>query len=279
MEETRRVTDRLQRMNSEMSPVPLWLHGFIKDRPWALPRDGVVAASHSPGEAEEAFFNAGLRWREMGLHTYPSPTVNVPLFDTCIMRDWAISSDPEITVRYARAITRGLIRARCGTMAQHFPAHGATALDSHKTVPVIDLDLDTLMRDHIPPYIASFEEGCTTICTAHLKCPALDPDENNIATTSRAILTDFLRGRLGFQGVTIADAIGMTGFRLQGDAGETTIRAVMAGCDSICILADDLAKYVYKALLAAARDGRLTAERLDEAVMRNLAFKRWLGIL
>ncbi len=276
---TRKFTKHLQERNSECSPVPLWLHGFIHKRPWALPRDGEIAAKHSVEETEKIFYDVGKIWRKAGLHTYPSPTVNVPLFDTCIMRNWAISDDPETTVRYARAITRGLIRAKCGTMAQHFPAHGAAELDSHRGVPVIDLDLETLMRDHFPPYIASFEEGCTTICTAHLKCPALDPDENNIATTSPAILTDFLRGQLGFKGIAIADAIGMAGFSSQGDQGESVVRAVIAGCDSICILKMGLAEYVARALAAAAQDGRLTAERLDEAVLRNLAFKRWLGIL
>ncbi|MFC1737180.1 glycoside hydrolase family 3 N-terminal domain-containing protein, partial [Candidatus Hydrogenedentota bacterium] len=266
-------------MNSEASPIPLWLHGFIHKRPWACARDGEIAANHSVAEAEQVFFDVGKRWRKMGLHTYPSPTVNVHLFDTGIMMHWAISKNPETTVSYARAITRGLIRAKCGTMAQHFPAHGASELDSHRGVPVVELDLETLMRDHFPPYIASFEEGCTTICTAHLKCPAIDPDENNIATTSRAILTDFLRGQLGFKGIAIADEINMDGFRSQGDQGENTVKAVMAGCDSICILQGELAEYVYKALVAATQDGRLTTERLDEAVLRNLAFKRWLGIL
>jgi beta-N-acetylhexosaminidase len=202
------------------------------------------------------------------------------LFDSCIMPNWAISNNPGTTERYSRAITRGLIRARCGTMAQHFPAHGATSVDSHSGVPVIELDLETLMRDHIPPYAASFEEGCTTICTAHLKCPALDPDGRNVATTSRAILGDFLRGRLGFQGVIISDAIQMEGFKNQGVQAETCVRAIGAGCDSICIpWPDELAVSVFETLLKAAQEGRLPAGRLDDAVMRNLAFKRWAGIL
>jgi len=213
--------------------------------------------------------------------TYPSPTVNIAEFETGIMRDWAISDDPDTTVKYARAITRGLIRANCGNMAQHFPAHGATAVDSHAGVPVIDIDLERVMSVHIPPYVASFEEGCTTICTAHLRWPALDPDENNIATTSKAILTDFLRGQLGFRGVTIADSIEMVGFRKMGDRLQTTIKAVAAGCDSICITEwDDISERVFEALVKAAQDGStLTMERLDEAVLRNLAFKRWLGLI
>ncbi|MDP6380529.1 MAG: glycoside hydrolase family 3 N-terminal domain-containing protein, partial [Phycisphaerae bacterium] len=273
IEGARRRMAQLQRFNSEFSSIPLWIHGFVTEEDWAGPRDRQIADTCTTEEAEQMCFELGKRWRHIGLHTYPSPTVNIPVHGTCIMHGWEISDDVETTVRYARAITRGLVRARCGTMAQHFPAHGATPVDSHYDVPVVELDIDELLRVHIPPYLASFEEGCTTICTAHLRCPALDPDPAHIATTSRPILTDFLRGRLGFRGVTIADAIGMAGFKSQGDQAETTVKAVIAGCDSICITeTDDLAERVFEALLRAARDGKLAPARLDEAVMRNLAF-------
>ena len=162
-------------------------------------------------------------------------------------------------------------------MAQHFPAHGAAPVDSHREVPTIELDLDELMRNHISPYLASFAEGCTTICTAHLRCPALDPEPARIATTSRPILTDFLRGRLGFEGVVIADCITMAGFKRMGDPARQSVDAVAAGCDCICITAEnDLAAEAFEALLEGVEHGRLTETRLNEAVERNLSLKRWL---
>lgn len=276
----RRYVAGLQKLHAEASSIPLWLHGFVCGKAWAGPRDREIAARYSLEEAEQLCFELGKTWRDIGLHTYPSPTVNIPQFETCIARPWAISDDPETTVQYARAITRGLIRANCGNMAQHFPAHGATEVDSHADIPVVDIDIEKLMRVHIAPYVASFEEGCTTICTAHLRCLTLDPNENNIATTSKAILTDFLRGQLGFRGVTIADSIEMVGFKMMGDRCETTIKAVVAGCDSICSTEwTDIDERVFAALVEAAKDGTLTTARLDEAVLRNLAFKRWLGII
>ena len=280
IEEARSSIADLQEFNAEQSGIPLWMHGFVCGRSWSGPLGRDIVKAYSVEQAEDAFFDVGKTCRHMGVHTYPAPTVNVPVFGTCIMHDWAMSDDPDEIVRYARAITRGLIRARCGTMTQHFPAHGATAADSHHDVPVIELDLDELMRVHIPPYTASFEEGCTTICTAHLKCPALDPDESNIATTSRAILTDFLRGQLGFQGITIADGVSMAGFQRMGDTAEVIVKAVAAGCDSICMVDwDDTPVQAFDELVRACGDGRLTIGRLDEAAGRNLAFKRWLGLI
>ena len=267
----------LQQQNAQSSRVPLWIHGFVYQKEWAGPRDGVIAEGCTVEQAEECCFELGRRWRSIGFHTYPSPTVNVPKYGECIMRDWAISSDPHVTDRYARAITRGLIRAGCGTMAQHFPAHGATPVDSHVDIPTIEMDIEELMRDHIPPYSTSFAAGCTTICTAHVRCPALDSNPEHIATISRPILTDFLRGQLAFQGVTIADSITMEGFKRIGDLPEKCVEAVAAGCDSICITQEgDLAERVFGALLQAVGDGRLTDIRLEEAVQRNLSFKQWL---
>ena len=276
-DETRQRVSDLQRCNAETSEVPLWIHGFVYGQEWSGPRDREIARTCSVEEAEDLCFELGRRWRSVGFHTYPSPTVNVPIHGACIMREWAISEDPDTTVRYARAITRGLIRAGCGSMAQHFPAHGATPIDSHRDVPAIELDLEELMRDHIPPYAASFAEGCTTLCTAHLRCPALDPDPARIATTSRPILTDFLRGRLGFQGVVIADCITMEGFKRMGDQARLCVDAVAAGCDSICVTAEnDLAVDACEALLEGVTRGQLTETRLNEAVERNLSLKRWL---
>ena len=280
IEESRQWCIDLQQRNAEVSSVPLWIHGFVCEKEWTGPVDKRLAAEHTEPEAEEICHQLGRLWRHIGLHTNPRPSVNVPIFDTCIAADWTISSDPDKVVRYARAITRGLHRARCGNMAQHFPAHGATAADSHLEIPVIELSREDLMRDHIAPYQASFAEGCTTICTAHLRCPALDPDPEPIATTSRPILTDFLRGELGFRGVTIADCVSMQGFQRMGDVGATSVQAVLAGCDSLCCtLHDDTAERMFDALLAAAQTGALPEARLTEAVGRNLSFKRWLGLL
>jgi beta-N-acetylhexosaminidase len=217
----------------------------------------------------------------VGLHNLPEPTLNVPLFKTGIQMEWNTANDPRTVREFGLAVVRGAARARCGTMAQHFPAHGATPLDSHNAYPVVELDCQTLMRDHLEMYRECFQAGCTTICTAHLACLALDPDPKHIATTSRPILTDFLRGELGFQGVTIADAIGMRGFQKNGPAEEMSVDAVIAGCDSICITNEgtDLLGKVFDRLTKAAQSNRLTPQRLDEAVLRNLKFMEWLGLL
>lgn len=275
------LTNRAQELSRKWRKMPLWLHGFSQGLGWRPGWLGHAARTASPAAAEKAAEIFGRRWRAVGLHNLPEPCLNVPLYDTGIMLAWDTSKDPKVVRDFGVALTRGATRARCGTMAQHFPAHGATPLDSHKAYPIVALDRKTLMRDHLDVYRACFEAGCTTLCTAHLACPALDPDPKHIATTSRPILTDFLRKELGFQGVTIADAIGMRGFQKNGPPDEMSVDAVIAGCDCICITADgtDLLGRVFDRLMKAVQDQRLSQQRLDEAVLRHLRFMEWLGLL
>jgi len=194
------LTNRAQTLSLERRKMPLWLHGYWQGLGWRPGWLRHAAQVATPADAEKAAEIFGRRWRAVGLHNLPEPCLNVPLYDTGIMLAWSTSKDPKVVRDFGVALTRGASRARCGTMAQHFPAHGATPLDSHSAYPVVKLDRQTLMRDHLEVYRACFQAGCTSICTAHLACPALDPDPKHIATTSRPILTDFLRGELGFQG-------------------------------------------------------------------------------
>ena len=273
--------NRAQALSLRHRKLPLWLHGYLPGLGWRPGWLRHAAQVATVAEAEKVAEIMGRRWRAVGLHNLPEPCLNVPLYDTGIMLGWSTSTDPKVVREFGLAVVRGATRVRCGTMAQHFPAHGATPQDSHKAYPVVELDRQTLMQDHLDVYRACFEAGCTTICTAHLACPALDPDPKHIATTSRPILTDFLRGELGFQGITIADAIEMKGFQKNGPPEEMSVNAVIAGCDSICIFSGgtEAVRSVFDQLMKAVQSKRLTQERVDEAVLRHLKFMDWLGLL
>lgn len=280
------LTNSLQRQSLESRGRPLWLHGFIDPAvmKWNFRWQAMLPTVASIDEVEHAGRIFGRRWRAVGLHNFPGPTVNRPMYDTCIGRNCAMQGDADLVSRYAAAVVRGVSGARCGTMAQHFPAHGATPLDSHTDFPVVDMPRADLIREHISPYEAAFTAGCTSVCTAHLACTALDPDPQHVATTSSAILTDFLRGELGYDGLIIADAIGMKGFQKNGPPAPMSVAAVAAGCDVICLACPsakrtETQRAVFDALADAAGSPALDAERLTDAERRQLAFLDWLGIV
>ncbi len=273
-----RLANRIQEISLRRLERPVWLHGFDRALGWSGAWQAALPKVATEAEVEQVGRIFGRRWRAVGLHNFPAPTLNVAIHPTCIMREWAMPGDTDQVTRYGLAMTRGLLAERTGTMAQHFPAHGATAADSHTAFPVVALPRDVLLRDHIRPYQAVFAAGCTSICTAHLACPALDPDPRHVATTSRAIMTDFLRGELGFDGLVLADVVSMKGFQKNGPPEQGSIAAVNAGCDAIGVLKGPLQKAVFEALAGAARAGVVAEDRLDEAIRRQDRFMDWLGL-
>jgi len=279
IEEFCELTNRVQRMSMERRGLPVWLHGMPhqaisgREQGWLRTAAEIGVA---PERVERAAKLLGTRWCALGVHNIPEPTLNVPLFETCILREGTTSSDPEQVRVYGTAFNRGMLAGGCGTMAQHFPAHGATPLDSHTGFPVVDLSLEELWHDHLLPYQQCFDDGCTTICTAHLTCTALDPD--HIATTSKRVLTDFLRGEMHFKGIAIADAIEMDGFKKEGPLGNVVVEAVKAGCDSICMVSVANVEPIFNSLLVAVESETIPLARVDEAVQRQLDFMEWLGL-
>ncbi|NQT91612.1 MAG: hypothetical protein HQ559_02540 [Lentisphaerae bacterium] len=275
------LMNRAQELSLKFKNMPLWLHGQPHEKLAGRKGNWLRRAAEAKVDLtriEHAASLLGQRWRVLGVHNIPEPTLNVQLYDTCILPECIVSSDPEIVRAYGTAFNRGVLAGRCGTMTQHFPAHGATAQDSHTGFPVVDLPRDELWRDHLLPYQQCFDDGATTLCTAHLACTALDPDPNHMATTSKPILTDFLKGEMGFKGITIADAVEMDGFKKNGPIETVVVDAVNAGCDSICMVGSGSIEPVFNSLFAAAESGHIPAARIDDAIERQLRFIDWLGL-
>lgn len=156
--------------------------------------------------------------------------------------------------------------------AKHFPGHGDTALDSHLSLPVIDLPLEALRERELVPFAAAIAAGARSIMSSHILLPQLDPTAP--ATFSRRILQELLREELGFEGVIVSDALDMVGASGELGIAEAAVRAISGGCDLLCIGTDNTDEQlgeIAAALDAAVADGRLPVGRLDDAAARNLA--------
>lgn len=136
----------------------------------------------------------------------------------------------------AVACARGLRQSGVIPCAKHFPGHGDTSEDSHYSSPVVAQARDILQQRELAPFKALIGDGIEMIMTAHLMVPAIDPD--NQATISKVILTDILRSELGFNGITIADALGMHGIHSVVTGGTFPVRAHRAGLDIFLVAGD-----------------------------------------
>ncbi|MDN4480943.1 beta-N-acetylhexosaminidase [Demequina muriae] len=181
----------------------------------------------------------------------------------------SFGADADLVSRHGAAWTRGVQSAGVAGCAKHFPGHGDTSQDSHVSLPTVDVDLDTLRARELAPFAAAIEAGVATIMSSHIVVPALDPDHP--ATFSRPILTDLLRGEMGFEGVIVSDALDMVGASGEIGIPAAAVRALHAGCDLLCIgtaNTDEQIESIVDAIEQAVAQGEIAEERIAEASTR-----------
>ncbi|NJC68461.1 glycoside hydrolase family 3 protein [Planosporangium thailandense] len=190
----------------------------------------------------------------------------------------AFGSEPDLVARHTAAWVRGLQSAGVAACAKHFPGHGNTTVDSHYAAPVIGATRDELFSCELVPFRAAVAAGVQAIMSAHLLVPAIDPDAP--ATLSRRLLTDLLRGELGFEGLIVTDGIEMGAVRLAYGLTGATVRALAAGADAICVggeMADEETAIALRdAIVDAVTSGALPEQRLVDAADRVRRVAGWI---
>jgi beta-N-acetylhexosaminidase len=243
-----------------------------------FPGSMALGAGRSTTDARTAAAITGQELKAMGINTNfaPDADVNVNALNP-VIGTRSFSSDPALVSSMVTAQVNGYQKdAGIISSPKHFPGHGDTATDSHTGIPLITHSKAQWEQIDAPPFEAAIKAGADMIMSGHLVVPALDPS-GDPATLSRPILTDTLRGELGFKGVIITDSLAMQGVRdLYGDP-EVAVRAVLAGVDNLLMTPD--MDGAYAAVQAAVVSGRISQKRLNESVARILILKLKKGIL
>ncbi|MFF5298361.1 glycoside hydrolase family 3 protein [Streptomyces sp. NPDC013161] len=189
----------------------------------------------------------------------------------------SFGADPESVARHTAAYVTGLQSAGVAACTKHFPGHGDTAVDSHHALPRIDAGPTVLEHRELLPFRAAIAAGSRAVMSAHILVPTLDPDRP--ATLSLRILTDLLRGQLGYDGLIVTDGMEMQAIAATYGIERGSVLAIAAGADAICVgggLADDeTVRRLRDALVGAVRSGDLPEERLAEAAQRVRELARW----
>ena len=185
----------------------------------------------------------------------------------------AFGSDSTIVSAHTSAWIEGLQSAGVAACAKHFPGHGDTSVDSHLALPVVREDPH---ERALAPFQAAIASGVRAIMSAHILVPAIDDVPGTI---SRRIMTDLLREELRFRGLAITDGLEMRGLSDEYGVAEGAVRALIAGCDALCIgggLADEeVVAEICGAIVAAVEGGRLSEQRLAEAAGRIDQLAAW----
>lgn len=199
----------------------------------------------------------------MGINWILTPVVDVnnnP--DNPVINIRAFADSPDIVSQLATAFIQGAKNYPALTTAKHFPGHGDTSSDSHLDLPIINHDNSRLESLELVPFQAAIQAKVDSIMTAHLLINAWDKD--NPATLSKAILTEKLRQKMGFEGLIVTDALVMGGVANFAESGEVAVSAVEAGAD-ILLMPEDPQKAI-DAVYNAVQSGRLTKARIESSV-------------
>jgi beta-N-acetylhexosaminidase len=169
--------------------------------------------------------------------------------DSPVTSGRSFSSDPEAVAQMGCAFTRGLQAEGVLPCAKHFPGHGDAAVDPHFDLPRFEGTRERLMTRELVPFAAAIQASVPLIMTAHILLPRIDPRWP--ASLSSELLHSILRAQLAFDGIILADDLGMGAIAHHYKNGESVVRTLQAGTD-IAMLCHDWTA-VAPALEAVAR--------------------------
>ncbi len=244
----------------------------VRDGVVALPSAMAFGASGDVALAERAAERLGHDLRALGITVNFAPVADLALdARNTVVGTRAFGDDSQRVGAFVAAFVRGLERGGVGAVVKHVPGHGATAVDSHLALPVLAVDAVTFAARERVPFAAAIAAGARALMTAHVVVPFLDASEP--ATLSPTVLQTLVRDELGFTGLLVTDDLEMGAIAAIG-VPEAAVRALVAGADLVLICHDHaLAFATVDAIVAAVADGRLSEERLREAVARGDAYR------
>ena len=153
-----------------------------------------------------------------------------------VTKDRSFGADAKLVAKMGVAFDRGLRAGRALSCAKHFPGHGDTLVDPHHDLPVFAGTMERLESAELVPFNAAVAAGVPLIMTAHILLPQIDPERP--ASLSRKILDGILRRRMGFNGLILADDLGMGAIAKRYAPGEAAVQTLRAGTDMAMLCHD-----------------------------------------
>jgi len=160
--------------------------------------------------------------------------------------------------------------------AKHFPGHGDTSTDSHKTLPFISHDKKRILKTELKPFKTLINNGLESVMIAHLEVPSLEKTKGLPSTLSYSIVTSLLKNTLGFKGLIITDALEMKGLSNFKSKGNLDMLAFKAGND-ILLMSANVSEGI-QAIVDEYNLGEISEERLSYSVKKILKAKYKVGL-
>ena len=241
-----------------------------------LPHAMAWGACDDPDLIEKAHIATAERCRELGVHWSYSPVVDISMNMHCPEANTrAISDSADQVIKIASAAVRGMQSA--GLMVagcKHFPGEGVDDRNTHMTVSYNNLPFDEWKNTIGKVYKEMFKAGAASVMVGHIALPSYDEPMNDWigcppCTFSRKLMTELLKGELGFDGCIVSDAMSMAGAAVVVPYDRVAVEFIKAGGDMVLFPKIDYFDHIKNAVLS----GEIPMERIDDAVLRVIKLK------
>ncbi|MAN04498.1 MAG: beta-N-acetylglucosaminidase [Owenweeksia sp.] len=240
--------------------------------PWPL----TVGATRDSALAYRMGAEIAKHSKRLGVHINFGPVTDINTNpENPIINARSFGEDPENVTRLSEAYMKGMQDQHVLACAKHFPGHGDTDSDSHKTLPTVSHNMERLNSVELKPYGGLINKGLGSVMVAHLNVPALD-NTGTPTSLSKKVITDHLKQQMGFTGLVFTDALNMKGVADLYPPGEVDVRALLAGND-VLLFSEDV-KTAKEKIRDALKAGRITEEEINDRVYRILLTKSWMGL-
>jgi beta-N-acetylhexosaminidase len=184
-----------------------------------------------------------------------------------VTKDRSFGSDPNLVARMGAAFDRGLRSGGVLSCAKHFPGHGDAVVDPHLDLPVFAGTMERLESAELVPFAAAIAAGVPLVMTAHILLPQIDPETP--ASLSRTMLDGVLRRRMRFDGVILADDLGMGAIAKRYASGEAAVQTLRAGTDMAMLCHDwSAVTPAIEAVTRAKQEGRFAEDEWRASLNR-----------
>lgn len=278
---------RQARLNNEfqaMSKVPLligmdaeWGLSMRLDSTYAFPWNMTLGAIKNDKLIERTGQYIGEHCKRLGVHINFGPVVDINTNPrNPIIGNRSFGEDRINVTTKALSFMRGMQSTGVLANAKHFPGHGDTEADSHKTLPTIGFSAKRIDSLELFPYKQLIRNNLASVMVAHLNVPSLEVNPGYPSSISPSIVTGILRSRLKFNGLIFTDALNMKGASNFKNPGDIDLAAFLAGND-VLLISEDVPKAVQK-IMEAYYGGVIPEGRLAHSVKKILAAKYKVGL-
>lgn len=215
--------------------------------------------------------------QRMGIHINFGPVLDVNTnFNNPIINMRAFGDNRNNVARKGLAYAIGMQSKGVLAVGKHFPGHGRTFTDSHKTLPKVFASKEQLYEEDLFPFENLIQNELGGMMIAHIAYPALDARLNRPASLSSIIIDSILKKELGFKGLIFTDALNMKGVTKNFRSGEIEVEALLAGND-VLLYSEDIEKGI-SSVISAIEAGVLAEEDINNKCLKILKAKQWFGL-